>query len=374
MQSSFRIGSLFDIDIGIHYSWLIVFALVTWSLAVGFFPQQFPGWSTEMYWTIGAISSLLLFASVLIHELSHSLVARREGMPVESITLFIFGGVSNIGKEAEGPQQEFLMAFVGPLSSLVLAVVFGAGWFLAPGINPQTQAILLYLALVNLLLALFNLIPAFPLDGGRVLRAILWWTSHSMFDATRIASMVGQGFAYLFIFGGLFWAFTGNIISGLWLMVIGWFLSNAADSSYRQVVQQQVLKGVHVQDMMTKEVQTVGPHVTLHELVENYILPHSIRALPVVADSRLLGIVTLSDVRHVPRERWDQTTVSQVMTPLDRLHVLRPDDDLGVALSSLGEQDLNQLPVVREGRVVGLVTRGHLIRYMQLKQELGGGP
>lgn len=374
MQSSFRLGNIFGIDIDIHYTWLIVFALVAWSLAVGFFPQQFPGWSPGAYWLVGAISSLLLFGSVLLHELAHSLVAKSEGMPVRSITLFIFGGVSNIQKEATSPRDEFLMAFVGPLSSIVIGVVMGVLWAVLGGISgvsEQLLAVLLYLAVINLLLAVFNLLPAFPLDGGRVFRAVVWWMTDNLMRATRIASGVGQGFAYLLIFAGLFWAFTGNIISGLWLVFIGWFLSNAAESSYRQLVIQDTLRGVRVGDMMTRDIQTVTSDITVRELVERYILPRSIRALPVVHDSRLEGIVTLSDVQHVPQENWDTTRVEQIMTPMEKLHVVTSRDSAAQALEALGEQDLNQLPVVDDGRVVGLVTRGHIIRFLQLRQDLG---
>ena len=370
MQSSFRLGNIFGIDIGIHYTWLIVFALVAWSLAAGFFPEQFPGWPIITYWVVGAISSLLLFGSVLLHELAHSLVAKNEGMPVRSITLFIFGGVSNIQKEATSPKDEFLMAFVGPFSSLIIGIVTGVLWAMLGSLNVQLQAVLLYLAVINLMLAVFNLIPAFPLDGGRVFRAIVWWATDSVRQATRIASAVGQGFAYLLIFGGLFWAFTGNIISGLWLVFIGWFLNNAAEASYRQLVIQEALSGVHVSDMMTRDVQTAAPDMTVRELVEQYILPRNIRALPVVSDSRLFGIVTLSDVQHVPQENWDTTRVDQIMTPKNKLHVLTPKDDAIQALDALGEQDLNQLPVVDDGKVIGLVTRSHIIRFLQVRQDL----
>ncbi len=372
MNNSIKMGSIFGIEIGIHFSWFLVFALVTWSLAVGFFPFQFPGWPELTYWIVSAISAILLFVAVLVHELSHSLVAKSEGMPVSSITLFIFGGVSNIKREPESPGKEFWMAFVGPLSSLIIGIVAGIAWLLIGPLNQQVQAVLMYLAVVNVLLAVFNLIPAFPLDGGRVLRSFIWGVSHDMTRATRMAARVGQGFAYLFIILGLLWAFTGNIISGLWLVFIGWFLNNAAEMSYRQVRTEELVHGVHVQDMMTREVETVDPGVSIRHLVDTYILPHNRRALPVAEESNLVGIITLNDVRKVPREEWDYTVVRDVMTPRDRLYVLHPEDDVAQALGILGEQDINQLPVVNQGRVVGFVTRGHLIRFMQLRQDLGG--
>ncbi|MCL5264750.1 MAG: site-2 protease family protein [Chloroflexi bacterium] len=371
MRGSFRLGNVFGIEIDINYTWLIVFVLVTWSLAAGFFPQEFPGWPISTYWLVGVIASLLLFASVLLHELAHSLVAQREGLPITNITLFIFGGVSNIQREPTNPKDEFRMAFVGPLSSIfigvftwVLLVIFGS-------VNVQLQAVLLYLTIINLMLAAFNLIPAFPLDGGRVFRSIVWWATHSLTRATRIASAVGQGFGYLIIFVGLLLLFTGNFLGGVWLVLIGWFLTYAAESSYRQLVVQETLRGIPVRDMMAQDVPTVTPNVTVRELVDRYILPRNIRALPVVHDSQLVGMVTLSDVQHVSQEEWDTTDVGRIMTPRERLHALAPQDDAVQALEAMGEQDVNQLPVVSDGKVVGLVTRGHIIRLLQVRQDLG---
>jgi Zn-dependent protease len=268
---------------------LFVFALVTWSLAGGFFPQQYPNWDTSTYWIVAAIASILLFVSVLIHELAHSLVAKNEGMPVRSITLFIFGGVSNIEKEATSPRDEFLMAFVGPASSAVIGIVTAGLWAISSGMDESIQAILLYLTVINLVLAVFNLLPAFPLDGGRVFRAIVWWTTNDLTQATRIASAVGQGFAYLMIIGGIYWTFTGNIISGLWLVFIGWFLNNAAESGFRQMLVQKTISGVRVRDMMTEQVETVSADLTIQELIDRYILPHNLRALPVVENEQIIA-------------------------------------------------------------------------------------
>ncbi|MCL5961093.1 MAG: site-2 protease family protein [Chloroflexi bacterium] len=371
MQGSFRLGNIFGIDIDINYTWLIVFALVTWSLAAGFFPQQFPGWPIATYWLVGTISSLLLFASVLLHELAHSLVAQREGLPITNITLFIFGGVSNIQREPTNPRDEFRMAFVGPLSSILIGVVTGVLLVIFGRFNVQLQAVLLYLTIINLMLAVFNLIPAFPLDGGRVFRSVVWWMTRSLTRATRIASAVGQGFGYLIIFAGLLLVFTGNFLGGVWLVLIGWFLTYAAEASYRQMIAQETLRGIHVRDVMAQDVPTVTPDITVRELVDRYILPRNIRALPVVHDSRLVGMVTLSDVQHVPQEDWGTTSVGSIMTPGERLHVLAPQDDAVQAVQAMGEQDVNQLPVVSDGRVVGLVTRGHIIRLLQTRQDLG---
>lgn len=373
MNGSLRIGKLRGIEISINYTWLIAFGLISWSLAVGFFPMQFPGWQPATYWTVGVISSLLLFASVLAHELTHSFVAQSLGMRVQSINLFIFGGVSNIVGEAQRAKDELYISIVGPLSSLVLAALFGIAFLFLRGISEQLAAVLLYLGLVNALLALFNLIPGFPLDGGRVLRAIVWGVTHSFRRATRIAAGLGKAIAYLFIFGGLYLAFSGSFLSGIWLAFIGWFLSEAADASYRQMTMQELLRGVHVADLMSPPPVAVDARATLREAVDEYILQRSMRAVPVVQDGQLIGLLTLGEVRDVPIERWPEVTVGEVMTPIERLHTVRPRDEVEQALRAMSEEDVNQLPVLEGGHLVGVLSRGSLIRFLQVREELGVG-
>lgn len=371
MESSVKLGKIAGIEIGIHYTWLIVFGLITWSLAVGFFPQNFPGMDMLTYWLLGAISAILLFVSVLVHELSHSLVAISRGMPVESITLFIFGGVSNIKEEAHSPTDEFWMAFVGPLSSLVMGGICFAVLIFAPPLPLEAMAVLAYLAIINVMLGVFNLIPGFPLDGGRVFRSILWWMTGNLRKATRIAAATGQVIAYLFIFGGLFLAFTGDFLSGIWIIFIGWFLNNAAESSYRQTAMEENLKGVKVAEVMINEPCTVSPDTKLDELVHGYMLKRNVRALPVVEGNELVGLVTLSDVKAIPSDRWHEVPVSQVMSQRSKLVTLNPQDDMGKAVHALAEEDLNQVPVIEEGKLVGLVNRSNVIRFLQVREELG---
>ncbi len=371
MNSSFKLGKLFGIEIGIHYSWLIVFTLVTVTLALGFFPQQFPGWSPLSYWVVGGLASLLLFASVLVHELTHSLVAVSRGMPVQSIILFIFGGVSNIKKEAERPSDELIVSAVGPASSVILSALFFGFYLVGNRVNEQLGALLWYMFVVNMLLAVFNMIPGFPLDGGRVFRAIVWYATNSLRRATQIAAAVGQGVAYLFIFGGLLLLFTGDFLSGIWIMVIGWFLSNAADMSARQVELQERFRGMRVGEIMNSHPTTVHPEITLRQLVDEFILRRNLRSVPVVAGEDLVGMITLSDIRHIPQEQWDIVTVGEVMSKSDQLRIVRPEDDLSTAVQALAEGDLNQLPVVKEHRLVGLLTRSNLIRFMRIREELG---
>ena len=374
MNSSFTLGKIRGIEIGINYTWLIALGLISWSLAVGVFPEMFPGWDQATYWIVAIIATLLLFGSVLAHELTHSFVAQSLGMRVQSISLFIFGGVSNIVGEARRAKDELYIAIAGPLSSLALAVLFGLALLLFRSVNEQLAAILFYLAAINVMLAVFNLIPGFPLDGGRVFRAIVWGITHSFRRATRIATGLGKGIAYLFIFGGLYLAFSGNFLSGIWLAFIGWFLSEAAEASYRQMTVQESLRGVHVADLMTPRPVTVDMHMSLREVVDAYLLRQNVRTLPVVdAAGELVGLLTLNEIRAVPAERWPEVTVAEVMTPAEHLHTVTPRDDVSQALRTLSEEDVNQLPVVENGHLVGLLSRGNLIRFLQVREELGVG-
>lgn len=374
LNHSLHLGRIHGIEIAINWSWLIIFVLLTWSLAVFFFPPLFPFWSVATYWIVGAISSILLFASVLLHELAHSLVAESEGIPVHSITLFVFGGVSNIEREPPTARDEFLMAIAGPATSVVVGVVCYLLFIgLIRTLPTPVLGILFAMAIYNVILGVFNLIPGFPLDGGRVFRAIVWGITGSFREATNIATILGQVFAYLFIFGGLFLAITGDFLSGIWLVFIGWFLNNAAVASRQQAEIVSALRGVKVASVMTPNPPEVPSQTSLADFVEHYVLGRSLRALPVVADHtrQVVGLVTLKEVRSVPREEWGTTTVSQVMLPASKLTVAAPDEPLSQALHDLSTDDLNQLPVVQQGQLVGLLTRSNIIRFLQVRQELG---
>jgi len=321
MPGSFRIGKIAGIDIDIHVSWIIILVLLTVSLATGWFPQLYPGWSSATYWVVGLISALLLFVSVLLHELAHSLVARRRGLPVKSITLFIFGGVSNIEQEPKSPGVEFQMAVVGPLTSLLIGAVCYLLLLPLRGTNSPLEGILYYLAVTNILLGVFNLIPGFPLDGGRVLRSIVWRITGSLTKATRAASITGQTIAYLFILLGIWLFFAGNILDGIWLGFIGWFLLSAAQSANTQVMLQSTLRGVTVGEVMNPTPPTVPANISLQKLIDEYFLPRGLRFALVIQGDRLAGLITLSDIRHVPREQWEYIPVGQAMIPVVRLHV-----------------------------------------------------
>jgi Zn-dependent protease/predicted transcriptional regulator len=369
LENSFRLGRIAGIEIGIHYTWLFIFALVTWSLAQGYFPSAFPGWSQGTYWQVGALSALALFASVLIHELSHSFVAMARGVEVSSIVLFIFGGVSNLKSESEEPKDEFLISIVGPLTSFVLAALFWAAvQWLAPG-NSPLGASLGYLVRINVLLGLFNLVPGFPLDGGRVLRSIIWTVSGSMRKATRVATIVGQGFGFLMIFWGVSQIFGGELFNGLWIAFIGWFLNSAAEATGRQQVVQESLRGVPVATLMDREPPMVSPELSMREFVFEQVLRGGERAALVTEDGKLLGIVSISDVKKVPQEEWDVTPVGRIMTTIP-LKTVSPETDLNTGLQLLVEGDHNQLPVVQDGRLVGMLSRSDVLRYLQLREEL----
>ena len=372
MGGSFGLGRVRGIEIGIHYTWLIAFALIMVSLALAFFPITYPSLSPAMDWILGAAGAILLFASVLGHELSHSVVAQQLGLGVRSITLFIFGGVSNIEGEPKSARDEILIAGAGPLSSIVIGLAFGGLFILLQGVSVEGAALTAYLALINLLLAVFNLIPGFPLDGGRVLRGLIWAATGNFLQATNIATTIGQVIAYLFIFGGLFLAFTGAFLTGIWLLFIGWFLSSAAGASRQQAQVERAFEGVRVRDLMENEPITVPADLTLRDMVDDYVLHRNLRALPVVdQEGNVAGLVTVIDLKKVSRERWDTTTVGEVMTPAHELVAVGPQTNAGEALQAMGQRDINQVPVLEGGRLVGLLTRSNMIRYLHLREELG---
>ncbi len=365
------IGKAFGIPIRLHYSWFIVFVLVAWSLAANYFPATYPGWGLSRFIAAGIITSLLFFGSVLAHELMHSVVAKSSGIPVQAITLFIFGGVSQLVEEPKRPQDEFRVAFAGPLTSLVLGGVFlGIGFFLK-AMSEFVSAIASWLGWINVFLAAFNLVPGFPLDGGRVLRSLLWWRNQNLKKATKTASTVGRAVGYIFIFAGIWMIFQGNWINGLWLALIGWFLESAATGSYRQLALQEVLKGHKVIEAMTADCPVVPPELTIEQLVHDNILTSGRRCFPVVKGSGVMGLVTIHDIKSVPRDQWVTKTVREAMTPFSKLKTVGTDTDLATVMQMLAEENINQVLVVKEGSIIGMVARDNLISFINLRGELG---
>jgi Zn-dependent protease len=368
MRGSLKLGTLAGIDVRVHYTWLFAFVLIAWSLALGYFPTANAGLGAGTYWLLGVVSALLLFGSVLVHELGHSLVAGARGIRVDSITLFIFGGVSNITREASTARDEFLIAVVGPVTSLVLAGLF---WVISQVVPAGTavSAVASYLAFTNLLLGAFNIVPGFPLDGGRVLRSILWGTTNDMARATRIASYVGQGVAFLMIAWGLSRLLAGDVFGGLWTAFIGWFLNSGAEASRQQMTVGDILDGVPVTTVMDTSPAVAEPALSVQDFVFEHTLRHGRRALPVVEDGRLVGVVSITDAKHLPHDAWTTTPVSQVMTRTP-LRTLTPEADLRAALELMVANGVHQLPIVREGTLVGMLSRSDVMRYMQLGAEL----
>ncbi len=368
-----RIGRLFGIEVRLHWSWFIIFFVITWMLASQYFPsvEEYADWRTATRWVIGLVTSLLFFASVLAHELAHSLVAKRAGLQVSAITLFIFGGVSQLTEEPKSAGSEFRMAIAGPGTSLVIGGICWGIFFATRHSASPVAGMTFWLGYINVALAAFNMIPGFPLDGGRVLRSIVWWRSGDLRKATRIASFIGRGIGYLFIFGGIALIFTDYWSNGLWLALIGWILENAAVGSYRQMALQDVLRGHKVSEVMTRDCQAVPSTIAVETLVNDYIMTSGRRCFPVVDGGQAMGLVTVHDVRAVERRQWPFKTVREIMTPIDKVKQVRPDDDLSSVMQILTEQNVNQVPVVADNSVVGMVSRDSLLYFIHLRGELG---
>ncbi len=369
-RTSFYIGKIAGIPIRIHISWLVIFLLITWTLT-HVYAQEYPGWNKALYFIIGVITSFLFFISVLIHELAHSIVAKKQGVPVKDIVLFIFGGVSELSEEPRSPGNEFVMALVGPLSSFLLFLFSGLIWFFVRSKIEPIGAMAGFLAIINLMLFAFNLIPGFPLDGGRVFRAILWAIRGDIVKATRWASIVGQGFAFLLIFLGIWWILKGNLIDGIWIILIGWFLDNAAMSSYRQVNIKQSLAGHTVKEVMTKDCPSLSPDITIEEAVEQHIIGAGRRCLPVVQYEKLLGLLTIHSIKKIPKEQWSFTKASQAMIPLENIKSVHPDEDLWKALQAMTEDGFNQLVVLEDHEFAGMLARDHVVSFIRNRQDLG---
>lgn len=374
MPASIRLGRVSGIPIVLHYSWFIIAALITVSLAAHFRSTQ-PDWQAPTTWVISVLTAVLFFVTLLAHELSHAIVARTRGLPVRSITLFALGGVAQIEKDATSARTEFVVAVVGPITSLVIGVVCigiasSLGWSVDDGTGGPIGAVLGWLGSINVVLALFNLIPGYPLDGGRLLRALLWRIYDDVDRATRTAARVGQAVGAVFIGWGLLQFFTDAGFGGLWLAFIGWFLLTAAQASYAQVTIAETLRGVRVRDVMTDDCVTVNADLDLQSLVDNLLLRTGRRCIVVKRADRVLGLVTSNEVRGVARDRWHEVTAGDVMRPLDQLKTVGLDTPVTEAVTTMAREDVNQLPVVTDGRLEGIVTRGHILQLLQSRAEL----
>lgn len=367
-RSTISLGRILGIPIGLDYSWFLIFALLTWSLATSYFPAEFKNWPAAQYWVVGVATVILMFVSVLLHELGHSVVALRYKIPVRSITLFIFGGVAQIGAEPPSAIAEFWIAIAGPVTSFALAILFRLLQSMVSAFAP-VLALAEYLAYINGTLGLFNLIPGFPLDGGRVLRAILWGTTHSLRRATLIAANLGRFIAYGFIGLGVWQVFNGNFGNGLWVAFIGWFLESAASSQIQQQTIHDLLTGHHVSDAMRRDYTAILPNTTLEQLVNQHILGNGQRSLVVKQDDQVAGLVTLHNVKAIPPADWLNTTAAQVMIPVTKMKRIQPEAELTDALGEMDRDGVNQLPVMIGDQIQGMLGRGDVISFLRTLSE-----
>ncbi|MEE4361002.1 MAG: site-2 protease family protein [Pseudomonadales bacterium] len=372
--SSFHLFTLFGFSVRANSSWLLLFALLVWSLSTGFFPTQFPGLQEPYYWLLGLTGTLGLFFSLLFHEFSHSMVARARGMKISGITLFLFGGVAELTEEPRDPKTEFEVAVVGPLSSLFLAALFFAFTVVLGALSaaPAWAGLFSYLSAVNLVLALFNLVPGFPLDGGRLLRAYLWQKRGDVVSATRTAARVGQGFGFTLIAAGGLLILTGGAIGGFWWILIGFFIVGAAKSVDAQTQMRATFEGIPVRRFMTQDPVSVSPDLDLQRLVEDYAYRHHFSMFPVVDGERLVGRVRVRDVRTMPHDVWRQSRVSEIMVPCDETNTVAPDTDTQQALNRMQTLEGGQLLVADGPRLVGILTLRDLVAHLAIRQEIEG--
>ena len=372
MTASVRIAKIWNIPIGLHWSWFIVFTLVTYSLAAGIFPRDYANLTTGAYWTLGAATSILFFASILLHELGHTFVALRYGVPVREINLFIFGGVAVLTRESPSAKAEFWIAIAGPIVSFALAGIFALLW-IGSGDFLYLAIPAFFLAWINLTVAVFNMIPGFPLDGGRVLRAIVWGIKGDLHKATRFASATGQMVAFAFIAYGIYTIFGGNLFGGLWIAFIGWFLQNAAAATLAHSNLERALRDVTVRDVMTAPIETVERGATLQEVVDERLLRGAGRCYFVVENNRQIGLITLTDITRTPREEWSRTTVEAAMTKAENLVTVAPQTGLLAALQRMDEAGVAQLPVIENDAPPGILSRETVLHQIYLRTMLGIG-
>ncbi len=373
MRPSITLGRLFGVAIGLHYSWLIIAALITLSLRAHFGATD-PDWSPAVVWAAAIVTAALFFVSIVAHELAHAMVARARGVSVRSITLFALGGVATMDNPSPDAKTEFWIAIAGPLASIAIGLgcyglAASLGWTPDADVVPAT-AVLGWLGYINIALALFNLIPGFPLDGGRILRAVLWARSGDADQSTVHAARVGQTVAFGFIFLGVLRFFGGAGIGGLWIAFIGWFLLQAAQASYAQVAVVAELRGVRVRDIMKSDFVPVAAHMPVQTLVDEHLLRTGQRCFVVGGPGRILGLITPHEIKGLARDRWATTPLSDVMRPIGELKTIAPDAPAIDALQVMGAADLNQLPVMTGGRFEGIVGRSHVMRLLQARAEL----
>ncbi|MHB8779783.1 MAG: site-2 protease family protein [Candidatus Geothermincolia bacterium] len=367
LRNSFRLGRILGIEVALHYSWFIIFALVFWALGSQVFPSWYPDMTSPIYYGMAAATTVLFFGSVLAHEIMHSVVARRRGLPVSGITLFIFGGVSNIAREPDDPAMELAVAFAGPASSLLLGGLFLGLWAIGRALSVPTGfvGVALYLAFINIVLAIFNLVPGFPLDGGRLLRALIWKRTNDLTRATRVASVIGTGIGFLIVAYGIYLFIVGYVASGLWLVLIGWFLEQMSVHGYKETVIRQSLLGVRVSQLMTPEPVRIPAETNLEEAVDGYFLRFNHSAFPVYGNGELRGLLTWRRAKEVPRSKWAETGVAEVMLPLAPEIVTSPQAEMNEVLALEAMRQHGRMLVLEAGKLAGIISRSDVSEFLQ---------
>ena len=360
----FSLGKIFGIPLAVDYTWFLIFALMIWTLATGYFPSEYKNWPAAQYWIVGAVTALLFFGSVLVHEIAHSLAALRFKIPVHRIVLYIFGGASEISQESPDAWIDFWITLVGPAVNLALWGLLSLAGLVLPGATP-VAAVVEYLATINLLLGLFNLIPGYPLDGGRILMAVIWGVSHKKTRAVMVAASIGSFFAYLFIIIGVALLISGNILNGVWIAFIGWFVLNASGGEARRERLKSELAGHTVVEAMSRSYVTINANTPLQSLADEILLGGGKRSLLVKQGDTVVGLATMHVLQTVPQDQWPFTTVSQVMIPTQKMKQITPQTDIWEAMEALDKDGVNQLPVVVDGQIQGILSREDVISFLR---------
>jgi Zn-dependent protease/predicted transcriptional regulator len=371
-KSSFKIFTIAGIEIRIDYSWFIIFALIVYTFTFSYFPQVLPGKSLWLIIIVALISAILFFFSILFHEVSHSITSIKKGIPVKQITLFIFGGIAQIEKEPDTPTNEFLISIAGPASSYFLAVVFGIIWALTRSV-PIIMEPAKYLTIINIALGTFNLLPGFPLDGGRVLRSLIWKGTNSFEKATIISSNVGMGIGFAMIAFGILYIFLGAFFNGMWLILIGWFLQSAAAQTHAQIIMEKTLKGIKVKDVISTNVVTVPKDITIRELIDDWLLKYKYSKFPVIDkedNDKYLGIVTLNDIKVVPKDKWDFTTVGEIVNTFIEEDKIDMDAELFDAIKKMNNESVSALVAIEGGKIIGILTKTDIIQITKIQSEI----
>ncbi|MBE3115117.1 MAG: site-2 protease family protein [Actinobacteria bacterium] len=369
--SSIKLFKVFGIEIRLDYSWFIIFALFAYILGFIYFPSVLPGLNKGLLALITVITVLFVFISVLIHEMSHSLVARRKGTSVEKITLFLFGGMAQIEKEPETPYSELIMAIAGPAASFVVAAIFGVIWFFTKNIALVREPVG-YLAIINIVLGVFSILPGYPLDGGRILRSIIWKTTGNLERATFIASTAGRVIGFVIIAAGIFFIFMGNFLNGIWLAFIGWFIQSSAQMGYRQLIFETSIKGIKVRDVMNENIVNVTKDITIQDLVDDYFMKYRFGRFPVIEDEktrRFIGVISLHDIKRVSKEEWPEVKIGDIVKSVSESEKVDMSMEISDAIKRMGKNDLGHLAVMSGDKLRGIITKSDVMRFIRIRSE-----